>query len=458
MEKGMIKMLIRANNNLCVKDYDASTFAGIAPRSKEHLAVYSAVVLGIVLPHPAACPDHQSPLDAIWDAYSDAYIGSFPVWLAMRGSGKTQDLAVLAYLESVFKEYCGTTILGGSMEQSQKCINYLRQFWQRPEAPVHMLVTREVAGHGYRLTNGSWVQALAASQKSVRGPHPQRLRLDEVDEMDKDIFNASLGQPKAAYGIPEQTVASSTLHRPFGLMAELVDDVDDRNVKVYRWCVEEVREPRGFWTNDEIARKQRLVTEVMWNAEYLLIRPSIGDSIYDFELIAKAYEKGREDVFNPRFETEGGIDWGYACTVLHVIQDMKERYSVPITHKWEYMELTDRCRKIADICIEKQIKTLYTDIAPKDSNITLQKIFKKENVSTKIIPVSFSKWKAKGIETVRFLLDKGMLGITDADFRKELQKYHYKNPEHEVVDKVDDHSADALTAWAASKSYLLGGE
>jgi hypothetical protein len=33
-----------------------------------------------------------------------------------------------------------------------------------------------------------------ASQASVRGPHPHRLRLDEVDEMALDIFDAAMGQ------------------------------------------------------------------------------------------------------------------------------------------------------------------------------------------------------------------------------------------------------------------------
>jgi len=445
-------------NKLCVKDYNSSTFEGTAPRSKEHLAVYCAVVLGTILPHPAFCEGHMSPLDAIWDAYADVDIDAFPVWLAMRGSGKTHNLAVLSYLESVFKENCGTTVLGGSMDQSQRCINYLRIFWQMPKAPIQMLITRQVAGHGYRLTNGSWVQALAASQKSVRGPHPQRLRLDEVDEMAKPLFDAALGQPKANYGIPEQTLASSTLHNAFGLMSELVDDVDKRGVKVYRWCVEEVREPRGFWKNDEIARKKKITTEAMWDAEYLLKRPTIGESIYDFELVRQAYERGKNDEVNLKLKTQGGIDWGYTCTVLHIIQDMKERFSVPKTLRWEYIELTDRCEAIADECIKSKVTTLYTDISPKDSNITLQKIFRQRRIATEIIPVAFGKWKGKGIDVVRFLFDKKMIGFSDLEFRKELQKYHYKNAEHEVVDKVEDHTADALTAWAASKSHLLVDE
>lgn len=429
-----------------------SSFAETAPTTKEHLAVYCATVLGMRLPHPAHCPGHQSPLDAIWAAYSDE--DYFAIWHAMRGSGKTQGLAALTWLESVFKPRCGTTILGGALEQAQKCVAYLDGFWARPEVPRHLLIG-DVAARGYRLKNGSWVTALAASQKSVRGPHPQKLRLDEVDEMAPEIFDASLGQPKANYGIPENIVASSTLQHPFGMMADLLDSREERNAALYRWCIEEVREPRGFWSNGEIERRQKLVTEAMWDSEYLLKRPMIGSSIYDYEAIERAYQRGRTQTHIPRIRTEVGIDWGHTCTSLHIIQDMKEKYVATESHRWELVELTERCQQIADLCLEKGVSTVYCDIAPKDSNITLHKIFKKNRVPARIQPVSFGKWKAKGIDVMRFLLEKDLIDIADKVAKEKLQKYHYKSTELEQVAKEDDHDPDAFTAWAASKYHLL---
>ena len=404
------------------------------------------------LPHPAYCADHHSPLDAMWAAYSDE--DYFAIWHAMRGSGKTQALAVLTWLESVFKPRCGITVLGGSLEQSQRCVTYLDGFWNMPEVPRYMIVG-DVAARGYRLTNGSWVAALAASQKSVRGPHPQRLRLDEVDEMPKEIFDASLGQPKANYGIPEQVIASSTLHHPFGMMAELIDNKDERGAVIYRWCVEEVRSPRGFWDSGEIDRKQRLVTKAMWDAEYLLKRPMMGETIYDFEMVENAYQRGKNEKHVPGVRTEVGIDWGHTCTVLHVIQNTKEKFIAPETYRWELVELTERCQQISDICIEKKVSTLYCDMAPKDSNITLHKIFKKNRVPTRIQPVAFNKWKGKGIDVMRFLLEKNLINITDKTAKEKLQKYHYKSMDQEIIAKEDDHDPDAFTAWAASKSHLL---
>ena len=430
------------------------TLGGTAPRSKEHLALYCAFVLGVKVPDPAICEGHKSPLDALWDAYADESF--FQIWHAMRGSGKTLLLAVLAYLESVFKPFCGTTILGGSLEQSQKAIIYSTQLWQRPNIPKQLLVG--IAGRGYQLKNGSWVQALAASQKSVRGPHPQRLRLDEVDEMAKEIFDASLGQPKANFGIPDQVIASSTLHHPFGMMSDIIDKREERGAELYQWCVEEVREPRGFWANEEIERKQKLVTKEMWAAEYLLKRPTIGESIYDFEIVERAYQRGKGVCFEKRGRIEAGIDWGHTATVFHLIQDTKEKYICSETHRWEFVELTERCQQIADLCIEKGVTNIYADIAPKDSNITLYKILRKNHALTRVQSVAFSKWKDKGINTMRFLLEKNLIDIADKTAKEKLQKYHYKKADDEQIAKEDDHDPDAFTAWACSKSWILGNK
>lgn len=429
------------------------TFPETAPSTKEHLAVYCATVLGRRIPHPAYCEDHQSPLDALWDAYADE--SEFSVWLAMRGSGKTEDLAILSWLESVFKPYCHTTVLGGSLQQSQLCVAYHDQIWSLPHVPKHLL-DGEPSGTGFRCKNGSWVRALAASPKSVRGPHPQRLRLDELDEMAQNIFDAALGQPKGNHGIPAQIVASSTLHHAHGMMATLIDNRHERGANLYRWCVEEVREPRGFWTNAEITQKMRQVTAAMWDAEYLLKRPTLEGSVYDFEMVEKAWDRGRVRKWDENITTEAGIDWGHGTTVLHIIQDRKERYVVPETYRWEMVELTERCEAISKLCQKRQISCIYTDSNPPDSNVTLSKILRKNNVRTIIKPVVFGKWKNLGIETVRFLLEKNLLDITDKTFKDKMQKYHYKNPELEQIAKEDDHDPDALTAWAASRAHLLG--
>ncbi len=446
--------LTQPSGAIAIQSVDDS-FGGTAPSTKEHMALYCAFVLGIKIPSIQVCSAHSSPLDALWDAYADET--SFAIWHAMRGSGKTLLLAILAHLESKFKPRCGVTILGGSLEQSQKAMAYSDELWRRPGAGAEMLVGGAVAGRGYKLTNGSWVAALAASQRSVRGPHPQRLRLDEVDEMSEEIFNAALGQPKANYGIPDQVVASSTLHHPFGMMATLIDAKEERGADIYRWCVEEVRESAGgFWSDDEIARKKRQVTEAMWDAEYMLKRPSVGHSVFDFEAIERAYQRGRSSQLERRGTVEAGIDWGHTYTVMHIIQDTKERYIHVESYRWEMVELTERCQQICDICAQSGVSTVYADIAPKDSNVTLLKIMRKNRVRSRLQSVAFSKWKGKGIDIMRYLLEKDLIDIADPVAKEKLQRYRYKNVESELIEKVDDHDTDAFIAWAVSKDWVLG--
>jgi hypothetical protein len=448
---------------------------GKAPRTKEHLATYCAVYLNNRFPFPSSdnphCieNDHQSPFDAIWAAYAE--IDPMAIWYAMRGSGKTYNLSILAWLESTFKPKCKTTVLGGSLEQSTKAVAYLNFLWdfwgsicsdKEMKANIanikkkDLLVNGAVAGRGFKLTNGSEVQALAASPKSVRGPHPQKLRLDELDEMDEFIYNSAMGQPKANFGIKDNIVISSTLHHAFGLMTKVIDERERTGAKLFQWCVYDVTEPFGFWAIDEIARRKQQIPEEMWDSEYLLKRPQVGDAIYDFMVVDKAYRRGFNIDYEKEILTQGGIDWGYNCTVLHVVQDWGYKFTVPKSISWEYMELTDRCKEIIEYCRKYNIKTLFCDSNPKDANITLHKTIKEMNLEIKVIPIQFNIWKDVGISVIRYLLHKNLLDIKDKIFKDKLQQYHYKNVELEIIAKEDDHFPDAFCSWAATRWQILG--
>jgi hypothetical protein len=474
---------------LPVKDLGDS-FELIAPKTKKHLALYLSIVFNCRLPYPASMDDycvkndHKSPLDAMWAAYAE--LDDFSIWYAMRGTGKTYNLSLLSFMEAVFKPHCGINILGGSLEQSVRAVAYLKDMWEtwknfenvdRADIQIKQSnikyeyrknnVTnevannliggpnKEIAGRGFRLTNGSWINALAASTKSVRGPHPQKLRLDEVDEMDRKIYDASMGQPKQAWGIKDNIIVSSTLHNAFGLMSELIDNRFESGANLYPWCVNEVLQPRGFWTLEEIKRRKKQITKAMWEAEYLLKRPKVGDTIFDFESVDRSYQRGRSDKRDKNCFCEAGMDWGYNCTVLSLIQDTREIYKNIESQSFEYIELTERCKLIADICIDRRISVIYADSNPKDSNITLKTILESKRTGTKLIPVAFSKWKDIAINVLRFLLENNLLNITDKVCQDKMKKYHYKNVELGIIDKVDDHYPDSLISWAASKYTLL---
>jgi len=756
---------------------------GVAPRTFEHFYFWINEYFGYYIPYSNCkpCKEHSYPLNAMWEAYAE--ITPMAIWYANRAGGKTYDLSVLSFMESIFKKKCGINILGGSLDQAQKAISYLTEFWGYPNAPTHLLIGNQVSKRGYQLTNGSWVRALAASSKSVRGSHQPKLRIDECltedtliktingnkaikeitnkdivygwngvkikkcmvqynsymgerktykiffsngnyinctdnhkilttkgykylheikrrkckgetifvigerkklfevwekikfkkkiynwllsgllykikcctkkilprlqkrdnkkfnnmqrllckkkkikktkmhrmrkriktccktmqemlfkisfkswygfkngkgksdsikeksnksrntsiriirlfkdiipntntiqqiysrffmqgfesnnrntwrilaqqrkdnkirqkekgifrkrrvqsfniknninafmvfrnyeiykvidikedkinkvydlkikdlksflangiivhncDEVDKNIYLASLGQPQAMNGIPENIIISSTLHQPFGLMSEIVESKDDIGAKLFKWCVKEVQEPHGYWKTKDIELKKKQITKAMFDAEYLCLRPKIGDTIFDFESVDRSYRRGMKDKYNKKLYTEIGLDWGYAVTALSIIQDDKEKFTNPITKTFEYVELTDRCKEIADICIEYNVKIIYADSNPKDSNITLKKILKEKRCQTELITIAFNKWKDVGINVIRLLLEKDRLNITDKTAQEKMKKYHYKNPEQGIIAKEDDHICDSFIAWGSSRHKLL---
>lgn len=597
---GIDKRVLKKPNFSNIVDIN-ETFAGKAPRTKEQLAVYCATVLENRFPYPHSndkyCVKngHLSPLDAIWGAYSEQ--DEFSIWYAMRGSGKTVNLSLLSWIESVFKPNCLTTILGGSLEQSMKAVVYLNDLWDKPAVQglrKTLLANNQVAGRGFKTTHGSCVTALAASTKSVRGPHPQKLRLDEClvgdtliktidgdkkikdiesgdtifgwdgckiikgfvkhsryigerqtykiyfsngkyinctdnhkilttdgylylceikilmnnkyiihaigksdiknygiyeitkieedkinyvydlnvpklhsfmandiivhncDEMDEKIYYGALGQPKAKHGILDNVVISSTLHNAFGLMSEIIDNREDIDAKLYAWCIHEVLEPHGFWTTEEYERKKKRITKAMLEAEYLLKRPKIGDTIFEFESVDRAYQRGASEKWDTQVYTEAGIDWGYNCSVFSIIQDDRFHYHNVETHVYEYIELKEKCENIAKLCIEKNVSIIYCDSSPKDSQITLKRTLLEHRCNTTVIPVVFGKWKSVGINVLRFLLERDKLNITDKKAKEKMQKYHYKNPDQGIIDKEDDHIPDSLIAWATSRYKILG--
>ena len=444
---------VKRINEKNVKDFGNNFYHENAPRTKWELAIYSIIVLDTRLTHPAICKCHCSQLDFIWDGYAE--LEDFMLLQAVRGGGKTLIDAALSFIQALFKKNCGISVLGGSLEQSTRCVKYLNQFWDISEIDNKLLVKGQVSGRGFELENKSWVSALAASTKSTRGPHPSKLFVDEVDELEKKVYDAALGQPKAKDNIKDTVIATSTLHNPFGLFSEIIDNREEKGAKLYQYCIEEVREPYGFYSDEEIKRRKRQISKAMWDCEYLLKRPKIGDTIFDFESVDKSYRRGIKDKYNKKLYTEIGLDWGYAVTALSIIQDDKEKFTNPITKTFEYVELTDRCKEIADLCIEYNVKIIYADSNPKDSNITLKKILKEKRCQTELITIAFNKWKDVGINVIRLLLEKDRLNITDKTAQEKMKKYHYKNPEQGIIAKEDDHIPDSFIAWGSSRHKLL---
>jgi hypothetical protein len=287
-------------------------------RSEGDLRDFIRVAFGVTLPDVQVCPHHTTP----WRAFADAYFARYPVavWKASRGfGGKTFTLALLGLTEAVTLS-ADVNVLGGSGEQSKRVLEHTAMFWSHETAPRELLASE--AGIRTKIKWGNSMQALMASQASVRGPHPPRLRLDEIDEMDIKILDAAMGQPMSTPDIPAQTVMSSTHQYPNGAMTEILKRASDNGYPVYEWCWKETSaQPNGWLSHDEIERKRTEVTQTMWSVEYDLQEPSPEDraimpekvnAMFDeslgiFEGYPKEYIEIEEPIEGNDYST--GADW-----------------------------------------------------------------------------------------------------------------------------------------------------
>jgi hypothetical protein len=277
-----------------------------APKTRTELYLLTQALWGITIPSKQVCPEHSTP----FDAYAEAFFGSeaIAVWLASRGlGGKSRTLAALTLTEAAVLG-ADATLLGGSLAQSTNVAEAMREYWDSPLAPKWMIVSDTATQ--LQLVNRATVRPLTASQKTVRGPHPQRLRCDEIDEMDPAILDAALGQPLDKKGIRSQTVLSSTHQYPEGTMTKILRRAEEREWPVHRWCFKEsANDYDGWLTEDMIERKRNEVPQEMWKVEFELQEPSVGNRAFDTEAVEAMFAseqtykaKTRQDMERYQFE------------------------------------------------------------------------------------------------------------------------------------------------------------
>ena len=211
------------------------------------------------------------------------------LWIASRGfGGKTFLLALLAAANAILFE-TDVIILGGSGQQSLRVVEHLHRLWAAGQVPRAWLAS-EPSLNKTTLAWGNTIQALTASQTAVRGAHPTRLLLDEIDEMKLSILEAAQGQPMDRDGVRAQTVMSSTHQHPDGTVTAMRRRAADLGWPVYEWCYRETLEPHGWLTEDQVVRKQAELSRTMWAVEYELQEPSAEGRAIDPTAVERMFD------------------------------------------------------------------------------------------------------------------------------------------------------------------------
>lgn len=309
-----------------------------APKNDEELWWLTQALWGHKIPRTKVCPDHDAP----FDAFSTAYWAREPQILihGSRGlAGKSRTLSILGLTEAAVLG-SDVNILGGSLNQSNNIHQTMRDAWDSKHAPKYMVQDDSMTL--IKLKNGAKIRPLTASQKTVRGPHPPRLLLDEIDEMDQLILDAALGQPMEQTNwrgerIKAQTTMSSTWQYPDKTFAEMYRRHQDEEMPIFTWCYRETSNPVDGWLNpDFIEEKKRQIPAEMWRVEYELGEPSIGNRAFDSEAVERTFSMGTETIkekvakdfeqyqfaeYNPSVEYVIAADWAKAqdFTVISVL-------------------------------------------------------------------------------------------------------------------------------------------
>lgn len=280
------------------------------------------------------CPDkgHTSP----WKAFCYAFFARGPVciWKASRGfGGKSYMLSLLAQTEAITLR-ADVKILGGSGEQARRVLKYTEDLWTLPTAPTHLL-DGEPGSRSTKLTTGNTIEALMASTTSVRGPHPQRLRMDEIDEMKLKILNAAAGQTMSKGWVMSNTVLSSTHHYPQGTFTAKLQEAADKGWPVFEWCYRANLESNGGWLPDaEVERKRIEVPAQMWDVEYEGQEPSAEGRAIDTEAVKRMFEQRGDLEPEPEPGHLYGTGGDWARKVNHTVIITLKRSVKPIKLVW----------------------------------------------------------------------------------------------------------------------------
>lgn len=402
------------------------------------------------------------------------------VW-ANRGGGKTFLGAVATALDLVFKPGIEVRVLAGSLEQASRMHAHLRWIFERESlAP---LVHGRITDKRLRLTNGSGVELLAASQASVRGTRVQVLRCDEVDLFKPALWDAAqlVTRSKLCGDVPVRGAIEclSTMHLPFGMMAELVEQAAQGRRELFKWGVVDVLErcdagracsacvllpecegrakqtpasEAGHISIDDAAVMKQRVALPVWESEMLCLRPRRSDAVYP------AFDRDAHVVddieIGAHWRWYCGMDFGFRAPTVIVFAAVDERGTLWVVDERSRKEVVvaEHARSIVDAPWPEPLwvgvdpaghqrsgQTGATDVSVlREAGLTIKS--RRCAIAHGIRLVTQRLAPASGEPTLR--IHRRCVTLIEA-----IERYHYPEDRPEATGPVKDgfdHAADAL--------------
>ncbi len=302
------------------------------PKTKAELKHYLKVFLNINVPNKKVCHNHDSPMDYLWYVFNADFLtkpkpnADCVVW-ANRSGGKTLLAAAATLLDCVFKEKCQVRILAGSGDQASRMYDYLVGFIGKG---FEQLLNEPVRKSKCRFANGAVVELLTQSAASVRGQHIQKLRCDEIELFDQQVFEAAKFITQTKNNVTASMEILSTMHRPYGLMSKVVSNAEREGKKFFHWCVWEViekcrdrscsrcrleryckgkaKKASGYFKIEDCITQMNRASRVSFESEMLCKRPNLDNAVFeDFDPDLNVKTLG----FNRDLPLYRAIDFGF---------------------------------------------------------------------------------------------------------------------------------------------------
>jgi len=355
------------------------------------------------------------------------------VIVAGRGIGKTLSLSVVALwyvfiLSITERRPMKVVILGGSLVQAQICYNYIMEFISRIPFLQEQLA-KEPTQKEILFKDGSWIKPLPASEKSIRGHHPDLLIIDEAAQVEDNILFAAL--PMTSPSPYARHIFSTTPHLGQSWIENIWEKQERYEYpswKFFNWNAE------SFLPPAQLKILRQMLPEDKYRSEIQGLPYTAQGKVFRLADLKKCREENISQ--SEEGEIYAGIDWGYypAPTVLVIVQKTEEGWKVLHTQEWLREYSAQVLDDIERICHSYNVITIFTDSTDKGENLRLSA------KGLPVQPVSFKAEKSVMLANLRMLIEQHKIKfdpITQQRLIQQLIDYTYNS-------KRNDDYVDAL--------------
>lgn len=293
---------------------------------------------------------------------------------AARGTGKTFLLSMLVVWLTVCFPGFQVCIVSGSFEQSLILYNYCLE-WVYNNARISAMLYKEPTRIFTIFLNGSWFKCLTASERQVRGPHPNCLIVDEAVLVKPSIYKSAIGMLGDRH--PMLLIVSSTPQNDVGtiLFRDLWDNPDFQG-NSFHWTTYDCP-----WKDlGEIERKKRQMSKDEFLTDHMGEFGAITGSVYDVEDILKA-RITRLPKRDPRFFCYMGIDWGIGShTFVVVIQKnvIRRKYELLWAEYYKGRKFMWILQRVAKLYNYFDVNEIFADSSHESENERLEDLYELE--------------------------------------------------------------------------------